>query len=1208
MACAADAVVAAARALRRPAAAFRGDGDSTGDAGTNLAALDDACQLASEALPAAARAGLLDDVGDGTRTTLHDATRELVSALAAVAGDAADAAMAEARRARDAADARVEGGAAGDAARDDEMFDDDLDAMPASRAMDTRNEGGAPSTYLATQLTRATPPSAQTLPSVGASPDGAEAGAGANAADAAALAALAAVSAIGATFPAAAAAAAAALLERVVEPVEARPPEEDEEDEEDEEQTEGMVCVLVGGERVADAATRALCALSGTDASEEPSAIGAKGAGVADLADRAIAGLEAALVGPSGRGGADDAVDRAPEERRAWLLTQTAALAEGLLRRRQRRRRRGRRRAGDPSAAAATAVAARRRGIGPRDVASVAAESSQTARLYPRLRFLVEDIAGLPDCVDLENNGVGDATKFAPASLRAPASRAALSRALRALLELDPDYFQPPLAGALVALLEDGSGAVRRAAGRIARVLAVFEPSDQPGILREKIARRLCLCVALPEPDALGRSTREDEKDDDEDDHDEHDEHAAAQLVGGAAAAASAAACKEETAMLALGHLAAACPAVEARCVFLLLAHAASKARDGAQNACGTPRASVVALAAGILSRLAEALGYGSRRAFLTRHARTVGALWIRAEMSPHRLFRLFDVRPAGSTTQPRRDVLAGGRLARLRAAEADAWERAIVPPAVLAGDARAVRAASDAHWRRVGRGDVANTVRSCIAPVVAHLFLACSLSSAEVVAPDSADPESSARAVARSRLAEAAASALEGPLLARAGTEKRGVDVLAFGSLATIAAEMMLLTQCPHDGDAVRAPSPPGRVDSSCAEAEALAPPYRTPDEVVRAGLALPEAARKGLASGAAGRVASARNQPSDAPSAWTGDAAHRCVAALHAELCASRHPRHRKRAFAGLEVARRVLGNDAYRPSTARQLCHVALPTSATDVWVPGDAVLEGVFGGPSRGATGPPSPTAPSARGGRGRTRSSPRSRRRRRRGARRRARPTARRRRGDQASRVPGRRRGRRRASRVRSRRRRRADAAAEAPGVAQRGGGRGARARDARRRCPIACAPGARRAWLSRRARALRDGIREALERSREICEAGASAARDAWRLAALAADAGDASLVARAGELLATLGPFATEGRDDDERRKTASATSGKMSSPSSTPRTRRSPPPCSASSPGSCATRPRRRRAPSRTRAISSPPSRRAPRREARRRLLVAA
>ena len=150
----------------------------------------------------------------------------------------------------------------------------------------------------------------------------------------------------------------------------------------------------------------------------------------------------------------------------------------------------------------------------------------------------------------------------------------------------------------------------------------------------------------------------------------------------------------------------------------------------------------------------------------------------------------------------------------------------------MLAGDARAVRAASDAHWRRVGRGDVANTMQTFIAPVVAHLFLACS-SARSADAPDEsgADPEEKARAVARRRLGESAASALEGPLLARAGTETRSVDTLAFGNLAAIVSEMMLLTQCPHDGDAVRAPSPSGRVDSSCAEAEALAPPYRTPD-----------------------------------------------------------------------------------------------------------------------------------------------------------------------------------------------------------------------------------------------------------------------------------------------------------------------------------------------------------------------------------------
>jgi ataxia telangiectasia mutated family protein len=1166
---AADAVVAAARALREAsAAAFRGDADSNGDAGMNLAALDDACQLASEALPVAARAGLLDDVGDGTRTTLHDATRELVVAVAAVAADAADATIVEARRARDAADARVEGGAGVDAARDDEMFDDDLDAMPASRAM-TMTQGGAPSTYLATQLTRATPPSAQTLPSVGASPDATDASAGASAADAAALAALAAVSAIGATFPAAAAAAAAALLERVVEPVEAPPPEEDEEDAE---QTEGMVCVLVGGERVADAATRALCALSGTDASEEPSATGGKGAGVADLADRAIAGLEAALVGPSGRSGADDAVDRAPEARRAWLLTQTATLAEGLLRRRQRRRRRGRRRAGDPS----TATAARRRGLGPRDVASVAAESSQTARLYPRLRFLVEDIAGLPDCVDLENNGVGDAKKFAPASLRAPASRVALSRALRALLELDPDYFQPPLAGALVALLEDDSGAVRRAAGQdIARVLAVFEPSDQPSILREKIARRLCLCVALPEPGALGRNTREDEADEVDDDEDEDGVaggadvdarsgkvapvfSAAARLVGGAAAEASAAACKEETSMLALGHLAAASPAVEARCVFLLLAHAASKARDGAKNSCGAPRARVVARAADILSRLAEALGYGSRREFVMRHARTVGALWVRAEMSPHRLFRLFDVRSAAPASA--RQDIASERLARLSADEAVEWEKAIVPPAVLAGDACAVRAASDAHWRRVGRGDVANTMQTFIAPVVAHLFLACS-SARSADAPDEsgADPEEKARAVARRRLGESAASALEGPLLARAGTETRSVDTLAFGNLAAIASEMMLLTQCPHDGDAVRAPSPSGRVDSSCAEAEALAPPYRTPDEVVRAGLALPEAARGGLASGAAGRVAlpSSSAKTSDAPSMWTGDAAHRCVSALHAELCASRHPRHRKRAFAGLEALRRVLGDDAYRPSTARQLCHVALPHVGDRSLGPSATrFLEGVFGPPVArrdwsavpdGAVGLGADALADA------------------------LQPTvstlvAAAERGDE--------RGRRHAADAATKLLAslvggagaegqaasvRAAAAALTP-LPKRLASLGAEVIEAHARVTRATAmPDRLRALVERaprlapktRALALRDGIREALERSREIREGGASAARDAWRLAALAADAGDASLVARAGELLATLGPFATEGHDDDERRHDVESEMGAVVDPS---------------------------------------------------------
>ena len=302
--------------------------------------------------------------------------------------------------------------------------------------------------------------------------------------------------------------------------------------------------------------------------------------------------------------------------------------------------------------------------------------------------------------------------------------------------------------------------------------------------------------------------------------------------------------------------------------MFLLLAHAASKARDGAQNACGTPRASVVALAAGILSRLAEALGYGSRRAFLTRHARTVGALWIRAEMSPHRLFRLFDVRPAGSTTQPRRDVLAGGRLAspRRRSRRVGEGDRS-----ARRARGRRARAAGVRHAlaaRRGGRREHRALVHRARrrAPLPGVFLVERRSRRARLGGPRVQ------RAVARSRLAEAAASALRGRWRAPG---RKAASTSAPGP-ATIAAEMMLLTQCPHDGDAVRAPSPSGRVDSSCAEAEALAPPYRTPDEVVRAGLALPEAARKGLASGAAA-AARARNQPSDAPSAWTGDAAHR-------------------------------------------------------------------------------------------------------------------------------------------------------------------------------------------------------------------------------------------------------------------------------------------------------------------------------------------
>ena len=226
--------------------------------------------------------------------------------------------------------------------------------------------------------------------------------------------------------------------------------------------------------------------------------------GVAELAEATVAGLEAAFVGPGGSG-EDAATGGAPENRRAWLLAQTAALAEGLLR---RRRLRNRPRVDDARARAA----ARRGGYPPRDAAALAAESTETAALYPRLRYLIEDIAGLTDCVALENAGVTDASRFAPGALRLPHSRAVFSRALRACLELDPEFFQPPLAGALVALLQDSSGVVRRAAGRdIARVLTVFEPDAQPRVMRERILPRLALAAALADEDAPGPSASADD-------------------------------------------------------------------------------------------------------------------------------------------------------------------------------------------------------------------------------------------------------------------------------------------------------------------------------------------------------------------------------------------------------------------------------------------------------------------------------------------------------------------------------------------------------------------------------------------------------------------------------------------------------------------------------------------------------------------------
>ena len=129
------------------------------------------------------------------------------------------------------------------------------------------------------------------------------------------------------------------------------------------------------------------------------------------------------------------------------VLAHAAQLAEGLTRRRNARKRAEQddedEDEDDDRADRRAAAAARREGRGFRDVATAATESAEMAALYPRLRYLIEDIAGLTDCVALEKARETDAAKYAPASLRSPRSRAAFSRALRAHLELDPDFFQP---------------------------------------------------------------------------------------------------------------------------------------------------------------------------------------------------------------------------------------------------------------------------------------------------------------------------------------------------------------------------------------------------------------------------------------------------------------------------------------------------------------------------------------------------------------------------------------------------------------------------------------------------------------------------------------------------------------------------------------------------------------------------------------------
>ena len=206
--------------------------------------------------------------------------------------------------------------------------------------------------------------------------------------------------------------------------------------------------------------------------------------------------------------------------------------------------------------------------------------------------------------------------------------------------------------------------------------------------------------------------------------------------------------------MCTLGHLAAASPAVESRCVFLLVAHAARTSAVGEENSRGETRASVVAKAADILTRLARAMGYPTRREYVARHARVIGALWMRAGISARRLLAVPELVAS----------LGDGDAIRL----AKEWSRVLLPPAVLAANAGAVRALAEAC------GETRATIlRENVARIFAQLFV---LSRCET------EP--------RRRLASAAAAALKGPLLAEAA-DGGSPDALYLRHLADVASEM---------------------------------------------------------------------------------------------------------------------------------------------------------------------------------------------------------------------------------------------------------------------------------------------------------------------------------------------------------------------------------------------------------------------------------
>jgi hypothetical protein len=552
--------------------------------------------------------------------------------------------------------------------------------------------------------------------------------------------------------------------------------------------------------------------------------------------------------------------------------------------------------------------------------------------------------------------------------------------------------------------------------------------------------------------------------------------------------------------MLTLGHLAAASGAVEARCAYLLIAHAASKSEVASENSCGSPRAHASAQSADILSRLARSLGYASRRAFVARHRRAIGALWIRAGISVTRLFAVPEL-----TATSDADAESPRALAR-------SWTAALLPPAVLANNEDAARRVADA------RGESAEALlRENVACVFAQLFPA-SLSTSE----------------ARRRVAAAAKAALRGDLMIRAAGSAAAshVDALFFRHLTAAACEMLALAEpggaeSRGDGRGGRRRGDQGAYAAALhprgVEARGRGASGRVREEhgspSVRGRRRVQDGGGEGKVVDVDGRSAvpvfargaprAGRRAPPSPPQAsprrvGRPDRSPRRRGAAPVDV-SPRDPR--------AAAARRRRGRSAPR----RRACWNASrrrPLARGD-WrgVPGGA--DGLSAEALADVLQPVASTlvaAAEARDGRSR------------RAADAAAKALSRVLAGAGAASQSRRVRAAAAALTPPPRDVPRLDAAVEAHARATRGV-----PMPERLGAFVAKAPGLP---PSLRRAAIRAGVREALERAREIREGGAAAARDAWRLAALATASGDETQMARAGELLAAIGPLSF-GHDD---------------------------------------------------------------------------